>query len=434
MSISINNIYLQFKKSAFIKNMLIVMSGTAIAQVIGFALTPVISRLFTPSDFGIFGSFNAVLNVFSAGVTLEYSQAIILPKDKNDALHLFLISIVSSSLVTVLFAIICIINPFSVMGVIKAPNAWILALLILAILVTGVNTSLQSWCIRIKAFNKTSSSQIIRSLTSNSLQIGFGFLKTGSLGLIISNVLAEIFASINLFRVLLVDLKKSFRNITLLSIKKLAKEYVDFPLYSASQGVINALSSGLPILLLAHFYDIAIAGAYAFGMRLLSAPMGLVTRALKQVLFQKAAETHQQGGKLLRLYTSSTIVLFSIAIMPSLILFIWSPDIFDFIFGHQWTASGEYAGWLVLWLLFVFCNAPAALFGRIIRIQQKIFIYDMLLLVTRVIVLLIGGVYLSALQSIAIFSIAGAIMNFFLILLVGYNVKHYKAHNVAPCP
>ena len=47
------------------------MSGTAAAQAIGFALTPVISRLYSPSDFGIFGSFDAVLTVVAAGVTLD---------------------------------------------------------------------------------------------------------------------------------------------------------------------------------------------------------------------------------------------------------------------------------------------------------------------------------------------------------------------------
>jgi len=71
--------------------MLIVMSGTALAQIIGFALTPIISRLFTPADFGIFGSFSAIVGVVLAGITLDYSQAIMLPKEKNDALDLFFI-------------------------------------------------------------------------------------------------------------------------------------------------------------------------------------------------------------------------------------------------------------------------------------------------------------------------------------------------------
>jgi O-antigen/teichoic acid export membrane protein len=55
------------RKSTFIKSVTIVMSGTAIAQGISFVLIPIISRFFSPSDFGIFGSFNSVLGVVAAG-------------------------------------------------------------------------------------------------------------------------------------------------------------------------------------------------------------------------------------------------------------------------------------------------------------------------------------------------------------------------------
>ena len=55
-------------------------------------MAPVISRLFTPSDFGIAGSFDAIAGIIAAGVTLEYSQAIMLPKEKEKALGLLAIS------------------------------------------------------------------------------------------------------------------------------------------------------------------------------------------------------------------------------------------------------------------------------------------------------------------------------------------------------
>lgn len=427
MKTALKNQLSHLRQSSFIKNMLIVMSGTAFAQAFGFALTPVISRLFTPDDFGIFGSFNAVLGVIAAGVTLDYSQAIMLPKEKNDALHLFFISVIATIIITFLCIIACLVVPSSMMAVMKSPNAWALVLLVFAILITGLNVSLQSWCVRIKAFKHTSASQVIRSVSSNGMQIGFGFLQTGPIGLIISSVIADFLASINLFRVFLSDFKQSFANIKLSRLQELSKEYIDFPMYSASQNVINALSSGLPVLLLTHFFGIAVAGAYAFGLRLLATPMGLVTRALRQVLFQKASEIQHQGGSLLSLYFKVTLGLFSLGIIPTIILFVWSPQIFAFIFGSQWYEAGVYARWLILWMLFVFCNVPAVLFARLIRIQKTVFYYDLILLFARSAALCIGGIYLKALQSIVLFSAIGAIMNLLLILLVGYRIINFKA-------
>jgi len=420
LNIQFGNIFTRLKNSSFVKNTLIVMSGTASAQAIGFALTPVISRLFTPADFGMFGSFNAVAGVIAAGITLDYSQAIMLPKEKEDALHLFFISCLSTILITLLFALVCLIAPAYLISLMKAPDSWFLLLLVLTLLILGFYTALQSWCVRIKAFKQTSASQIVRSISSNSMQIGFGCFRTGAAGLIVSSVLAHLFAGINLLYVFLSDFKSSAHKISRHRIKQLANEYRDFPIYSASRNVINALSMGLPVLLLTNYYGIAIAGAFAFADRILSAPMGLILSALRQVLFQKAAETDHHGGSLLALFIKVTTGLFAIAFIPSLIFIIWAPPIFSFIFGHNWLVAGEFASSLIIWLAFLFCNLPSVLFARILRLQRRLFIFDMILLAARTLVLVIGGVYTTASYTILLFSIVGAIMNILFIVIVGY--------------
>lgn len=413
------NIILKLKNSVFIKNIFIVMTGTALAQAIGFALTPVISRLFTPADFGVFGSFSAVVGVVTAGITLDYSQAIMLPKEKNDALDLFYISCFSTVLITLLCLLICIIAPAYLISLMKAPNAWILALLLLTLLIMGFNVTIQSWSVRLKAFKQTSSSQVIRSLSSNGMQIGFGFLSTGSLGLIISSIIADLLASVNLLRVFFSDYKTTTHKFSWSRTKQLAYEYRDFPIYSASRNIINALSMGLPVLLLTNYFGIAVAGAYAFAERILSAPMGLILRALRQVLFQKAAETDHQGKSLLAIYVKVTVGLFLLAIIPALTIIIWAPPIFSFAFGTKWTVAGEFASSLVIWLAFLFCNLPSVIFARILRLQRRLFIYDIFLLAARTLVLVFGGINMTASHTILLFSIVGAIMNFIFIVFVG---------------
>lgn len=423
------NILCKLKNSAFIRNILIVMTGTALAQVIGFALSPVISRLFTPSDFGIFGSFSAMGGILAAGITMDYSQAIMLPKEKGDALDLFFVSCISTIFITALFALACLIAPTQFLVLIKAPNRWVLLILVISLFVMGFNITLQSWCVRIKAFKHTSGSQVVRSLSSNAMQIGFGLLHSGSIGLIISSVLADFIASINLFRAFLIDFKTTFYRRDYLRMKQLAYEYRDFPIYSASMNVMNAISTGLPVLLLANYFGIAVAGAYAFAEKILSAPMGLVLRALRQVLFQEAAETDHRGGSLLALFIKVTLGLFLLVAGPSLILLIWAPEIFSYVFGSSWITAGEFASSLIIWLAFVFCNLPSVLFSRILRLQRKLFIFNSILLVVRTLVLVLGGIYLMASQTIFCFSIVGAFMNIIFILMIGLALMKKECAN-----
>lgn len=417
--LKIQQIIAGLRKSSFVKNVFVVMSGTVAAQAIGFALTPIISRLFSPSDFGVFGSFNAVLSVIAAGVTLDYSQALMLPKKKEDAINIFVLSCASTAMISACCLAVCLFAPTILQGLMKTPNSWITTLLVVSILVSGLNQTCQAWCVRCKAFKHTSASQVLRSLSSNGTQVVLGFFKGGAVGLIFSTILADIIASLNLMRVLLSDLKAFPRNIRWDRMKQLAMDYRDFPMYSASKNVINALSLGLPVILLAYFYGIAVAGAYAFGIRVMSVPMGIVLRALRQVLFQKASETHNYGGALMPLYIRTTLGLFALALFPTLVLFTWAPQIFVLIFGHQWHLAGEFARSLVLWLMFMFCNLPSILFSRIIRIQRKLFFLDLALFAARVLALIVGGMYMPAIYTIILFSLIGVIMNIILIVIVG---------------
>lgn len=407
------------KNSDFVKNVLVVMSGTTLAQALGFALSPIISRIYSPTDFGVFGSFTAILSVIVVGMTLEYSQALILPKQQDHGFGLFVISCLLTFLTAGLCLVACLVAPGFLLNSMKATNAWILVLLVSGVLVSGLNRTLQSWCVRVKAFRQTSASQVVRSLSANGSQIGLGFLKSGSTALVFAVVLGDFLATLCLVKVMLREFKALWHGINWKGLWPLAKEYRDFPLYSASTNVINSLSLGLPIFLLTRYYGIAVAGAYAFGVRLIQAPMALITTALRQVLFQKGAQAFNEKGRLVPLYLKITLGLFGIGLLPSLILLVWAPQIFSWVFGAQWRTAGVFAQSLVIWLLFSFCNVPAAIFVRIIRLQRRMFVYDQALLIARALVLILGGIYLRAAQTVFLFSLVGALMNVIFIVMIG---------------
>ncbi len=423
MNFSLRPALARLRQSAFFRNMLIVMSGTAFAQALGFVLSPVISRLYSPADFGVFGSFTAVLGVITAGVTLEYTQAIMLPKEKDDALNLFVLACLVTAAVGLGCLLACLIAPATMLGLMKSANAWLLVLLVLGVWIGGLNQALQAWCVRVKAFKRTSASQVVRSVSANGLQVGLGWGYAGPLSLIVSSVLADAMANLSLWRGAVADLANHRSEIRWQRIRRLAGDYRDFPFYAASQNVINALSLGLPVLLLTYFHGLPVAGAYAFGLRLLGTPMRLVLQALRQVLFQKAGETQHQGRPLYPLYLKVTLGLLVAGLGPALLLAVFAPSLFTWVFGAKWQTAGEYARYLTLWMWIVFANAPAVLFARLVRLQRQVFFLDLLTLSSRFLVLLLGGLYLAPLPTVAWFSVVGAVMNGLLILYVGHTIR-----------
>jgi len=247
----------------------------------------------------------------------------------------------------------------------------------------------------------------------------------GALGLALGAICADILASLNLWRIVKHDMKENHAAVAWVRIKQLAHEFRDFPLFSAPQNIMNAISQGLPVLMLGYFYGIGVAGAYAFGLRIIHAPMGFLLTPLRQVLFQKASETHNQGGNLYTLFIKTTGGLMAVALVPCVVLFILSPQIFSWLFGVEWREAGVYARWLLLWMFVLFSNVPSVLFARILRQQKNLFVFDCFVLLTRTSILAFGGFYWTALTTIIFFSVLGFILNVILIGWIG-TLLHFK--------
>jgi O-antigen/teichoic acid export membrane protein len=348
-----------------------------------------------------------------------------LPEKEDDAATALGVSVLSVALISLLVAVLgCIFSDY-LLGLLKSPESgWLLWVLPLGLFVNGLNQSFQSWCIRRKAFKRTASSQIIRTGGVNIFQIISGLIGFGGGALINGVIVGNAISTINLARQAFY--KDKFLMKTSIAWKKIirvAYEYRDFPFFCAPQNIMNALSQDLPTILLSYFYDIGVAGAYAFGIRVVKVPFNFVLTAFRQVMFQKASEAHNQGQRIYPLFLKTTLGLASVAIPPSVLLVFFAPVIFAWIFGEQWRVAGEYAGWLVLWLMVGFCNVPSVLFGRILRKQKGLFIYGIVQLLSRVIILVVGGLYLKAQTTIVLFSITGIATNLVLIFWMGSVIK-----------
>lgn len=410
----------RFSKSRFFRDVATVMSGTTLAQIIGLLLMPVISRLYSPQNFGMFGSFLAIIGIFSTCVTLQYHQALMLPPSDEDSFSLVGAACLSTTALSVLFLILAFLVLAAAGDAFPNLNrAWVPFALGIAIFVSGLNQTFLGWSTRRKAFRYTAISQVSRSIGAFGSQLIGGLFGFGSVGLIGGNIFGDLASTILIWRsVLSRDLRAFCKSLSRSHVRRAATKYRDFPIFSMPQNVMNAISQGLPVLLLGHYFGASVAGYYAFGIRILQVPMNFILNSLQQVLFQRISETYNNGGNVLRLYKKTTLGLAAMALVPSILGFLYAPSLFSLIFGEKWRTAGEYASWLVLWLSIRFCNVPSDLLARVLRQQRNLLFFEILILASRISVIVIGGRALSALLTVKLFSIVGAFLNFSFILWV----------------
>ncbi|WP_456376730.1 lipopolysaccharide biosynthesis protein [Lutibacter sp.] len=415
------NIFTSLTKNDFLKNVSLLVGGTVIAQIIVVGASPILSRLYTPEDFGFFATFMAILGVASTLSLLKYELAIVVEKNKESAKQIQVLSYIILIGFTIIFTIVLKLIPTSIFEKYNLNVGNYIYLLVPLVFFTGIYAIQSNVLNREKRYKLLSTSNIVNKIGIVVFQILFGFIGLKLLGLVFGNLIGLF---ITVLIIYLVDKKDFlvFNQLEFSSLIKVAKKHYRFPKYTAPQTLLNTLSQQAPIYILGYFYGLEVVGAYWMAMRIIQLPTLLVGNSVRQVYFQKAAEVSLNKEETIKLFNSTTYTLIKLTIIPTILIFFFGKQLFVFVLGSDWEIAGEFARWMMLWIGVGFVIPPTAMSLIIFNKQKLNFIYDALLLSARVLVLILGGIYFKALDTIIIFSIVGLLFNLTLMIYVKFNL------------
>ena len=277
---------------------------------------------------------------------------------------------------------------------------------------------------RIEKFSFLAVSKTTKEATAAVTQLGWGGLfYSGALGLIAGQILGNAVAAGMLFIRSGNQIIKNLKSGLVKNLKYIFFKYKRFPLYTSWATLINALSQNIPTLLLAVFFSPAAAGYYAIATRVVSMPTALIGNSVRQVYFQKASEIYNEGLSIYQLFKKTTLQLLLLAAIPFTIIIVWGSTLFSFVLGSSWADAGTYASILSLWLFFSFINPPSVMSLFILKLNKTHLVWEILLLIFRVIALSIGFyIYDNILLSLGLYTIVGVVFNLFLIGLIYFKL------------
>ena len=106
-----NQIVGKLLKSEFNRNVLTLMTGSTISLAIPIAISPILTRIYTPEDFGVFSLYMAITTIIAVIATGRYELAIMLPKKDENAADILILSLIVSLVISLIsFLIIFFFN------------------------------------------------------------------------------------------------------------------------------------------------------------------------------------------------------------------------------------------------------------------------------------------------------------------------------------
>jgi len=389
-------------KSEFSKNVLTLMTGSTIAQILPIVLIPILTRLYSPEEFGVFAFYISLVTfliVFSSG---RYEQAIVLPKTDKQAINILSLSFVILFVVTFILSVILFFFGDFIQVKIENPilNNWIWFIPV-CVFVASSYKIFTYWSNRKKRFKSTSISVLSQTSSRVSVQLigGVSIKGMGSLGIIeffkslfksdfilpvgltpigiasfiISYAVGFGLGSLLFFVSFFKNDRHLLKHISVLEMKTQAKRYDKFPKINSLHAMGDEFKNvGVNSVIIYAFSDVLL-GYYSMTFRVLRAPLSVIGNSFAQVFYQKAAEMHSNNQSIVRLINGTVKKLALIALPIFLVILLFGPDLFEFVLGDKWREAGVYARYLTPWLFLNFVIAPIQQIAIILDKQAKIF-------------------------------------------------------------
>lgn len=419
----------RYKKSIFFQNILLVAGGNTAAKFIGILATPIITRLYTPEDYGIYTVFMSVIGITGSIATLRYSVTIPIAKEERTADNLLKLCFLVTLSLSLLWLLIVVIFKGKISEHFQIENLqhflWLIPIVFFG---KGIYEALNNWAVRNKGFKLITRTKLSQSVSSSAIKIGFGLLKVAPLGLLLGVIAEEIAGIGNILTKLRKTRPDFFKNNSLKDIKTVAIRYKDFPLIQSWSQFLLVFGAQLPVLLLGIYFDNQVVGVFGLAMSMISLPVDLIGQSVAQVYYAEIGRLGKENS--VRIYNLSISLikkLFIIGLFPVGLLIAFGPWIFKLVFGPEWYDAGFYAQLLSFMILTRFISSPIS---NIFNVYEKQKTQLSLNIIRVVVVLLVfwssSHLSLSPTYTIGLYSLSMTLYYGFLSVVVLRVVKRYR--------
>jgi O-antigen/teichoic acid export membrane protein len=404
--------------STFLKNVMTLSFGSIISQGIGFLFLPILSRLYSPHEFGLFYSFTGIAQIACLISTLKYEKSIILPEDekKGDVLALLtlIITCISSIIMMLLIFILKSLNIY--LGAIQD----YIYLIPLSSIVYALTSILILWFQRKEKFFLISIINITMITLIMLSSVIIGYFKIINNGLIISYVLGCLLLIIGIVTLCYKKFINIFKLIEIVDLKNSFFKYIDFPKYYLAYDLLLSGIGFIIPFLIASLFSEQDCGMYSMAIRILNVPYIIISISVSNVFLVNAKKEFQKNNSFGQLYLNTLKKLFVLGLVIYSLGFIIGGRVISIVLGTQWEGIQPYVQVISIVAFFEFVAYVFRANTYIIVQKQKIgliiqSIYSILSI--SVLVITSSKGFFFSIITFSVITIAFAILN----LYVTYN-------------
>jgi O-antigen/teichoic acid export membrane protein len=394
------------------------LGGNVVGQAVAFLVYPILTRLYTGIEFGIFATYTSLCSLLVILGTARYEESLVIAENSRETVNLFGFTLKWLTIFCMLILTALMLFGKPLLNAFKMQELMQIRYYIpLSVFLMGLLTLFNNIAVREKKFKTFASANIVRNSANAAGKLSFGWTSMTNCGLVWANVLA-LLASVSVYFPMRKHFFKTFGN-KWKEEKQTAIKYRDFPTFNLARSLLNAFSTNLPLYMIGIF-GAKETGLFSLSLVVLSTPITLICNSLYSTFFEQITSRKNNRMPILPMMKSYWKNLFLFLLPCFIVLICVAKPLFCFIFGEQWTDSGIYFQYMALWWFMVMTTSPLFSVFMVFRKQHKTLFAEIIYLFVRMIALYIGVYYMDLKLGIMAFSVAG------IVFAVSYIIWIYR--------
>lgn len=330
-------------QGSFVKNVIIMLSGTAAAQGIGIVLSPLLAHLYTPEQYGELAVYMSILAISVLFGSLGFERAIPMEEDEEHIPYIVTFCFLLLVLLTGVFLAAIIL--FAPMITDSFRIGMIVYLLPISFFGYGLYNTLNYWALRTRSYGPLARTKWVQGMGGILIQLAAPFVGLGRVGLVLGEVFGRVAGTGTLYTLFHKQFRPGqwARQANWSIMKKMASRYRKIALYVTGSGVFTSMTLQMLPLFMAGYYGLKEAGSIALVDKVLGGPILLLSMSISQVFYAESMKHARENPQMLeQLFRDTFRKLCRIGVVPILVIAVAGPPLFVWLFGTAWEPAAKY--------------------------------------------------------------------------------------------
>ena len=359
-----------------LRAIMILGGSTALGQLLLVAVTPLVTRLYTPAAIGLFTLYFTYVAFVQSGSSLMYSTAIPAAISEGEARTLTRLSLTLSVPYAILgAAAFFMLRQLDLLGFSHFPLVASL-LCAVSLALTGAFTTFRYLLVRHREYRGIARALLGQNGARAIGQVGGGLLSATWWTMALSDVVGRLFGILPGLRLL----RAQPISEPAPSAQAVARRYRSFPLIYLPSILIDNFVVWLPLPLITAHYGLAAGGYFAIVIRVVGLPLGVIAASVADVFHGELALIARSGQSAHQLFRRTAALLTAIGVPLALLLYFLGGPVLVTVLGHQWTQAGALCSVMAPWFLLQFIVSPLSRVVLVYEAQAWKLGYDVLAL------------------------------------------------------